>query len=273
MRSPEVFVINLDRRPDRLAEFDAVARKLGINYRRIAAVDAAKVDPLPLVDWWRSFLFENFNPPVRPQIGIFFSHRRAWQTIVDEEIPQALVCEDDIVPDEYDPDFLHLDIATLGLDLLRLERLDYKQIITPTFRMQASAPQPLDNRRIVFEPSFGSAAYLLTLEGARKCLHNEKFWFHVDHFDCHEHSVGLRSGLLLPTLFRQSSSPSDNSWFNRVDWATLSHGIAGTSEQPWPLQWLRQFLVWTHLLSLVPWPLSHGLKSWMLVLANRLPSS
>jgi Glycosyltransferase family 25 (LPS biosynthesis protein) len=202
----KVFVINLDRRQDRLAEISAELSRLGLEFERISAVDAKHVSVKNLVEWWKARVYNNFeNPPVG-QIGVFHSHRIAWQKMVDQNIPQALIFEDDALAINWDERITKLNLSELGLDQLRLERLT----------LRVWHPFPLDKKiynvlgqRAVNEASFGAAAQLLTLEGARKCLSVDKMWFNIDHYDFWSGVAGLRTAVLEKPMFQQSVSESD----------------------------------------------------------------
>jgi len=202
------FRINLDRRPDRLASASALLSRLGISYTRISVFDAKAASELRNVDWWRAFVYNNFRPPFLGQVGCYFSHRMIWQKMVDEGFAQVAVFEDDIVEGAFDPQFMDLDVASLGLDLLRLEGIPAR--FNPSiFHPRQPKPIKTIGRTITFAPSYGTAAYLITLEGARKCLAQERYWFNVDHFDMWTQLTGLRTGQLQPPSFRQSASASD----------------------------------------------------------------
>jgi GR25 family glycosyltransferase involved in LPS biosynthesis len=259
------FVINLDSRPDRLAEFTAMAASLNLSFRRISAVDARKIDAGPLADWWRTYLYNDFSAPQIGQVGVLASHRKVWQTIVDENLPQALVFEDDAIPGDFDGRFLSLSLKDLGLEQLRLEEVPCEEEIPTLYKFDIAAPVAALDRKVVFQPSFGAAAYIITQEGARKCLAAGKFWFNMDHFDCWAHVAGLRTGLLQPTIFKQSASPTSNSW---VDLAgmRLIKSQATRADAPLPVsqKLMRLALVHSQLPSILPWRWRRGARNWLM---------
>ena len=88
-----VLVINLDRSPERLAEFRAEASRLGLAFERLPAVDgrslseedvAARVDP--------HFRFQPMGPG---EVGVFLSHREAWRIAAEGPDRWIAVMEDD----------------------------------------------------------------------------------------------------------------------------------------------------------------------------------
>ena len=89
-----VFVINLDRRPDRWEAMSALFGRLGIAATRVAAIDARL---LAEQDRWE---YGNENPPDRT-IGIgdeacTLSHYKALSAFLKTDTPAALVLEDDV---------------------------------------------------------------------------------------------------------------------------------------------------------------------------------
>ena len=89
-----VLLINLDRSPERLAEFGAEAAGCGLAFERLPAIDgraltdaeiAALVDP--------NF---RFQPMGRGEAGIFLSHREAWRIAAAGPDRWTAVMEDDV---------------------------------------------------------------------------------------------------------------------------------------------------------------------------------
>ena len=86
-------VINLDRSPDRLAEFQAEAARCHLAFERLRAVDgkllteeelAARIDP-----------HFHFQPLGRGEVAIFLSHREAWRIAAAGPDRWTAVMEDD----------------------------------------------------------------------------------------------------------------------------------------------------------------------------------
>lgn len=80
----KVFLINLDRRPDRLAECDTWLRSQGIFYERISAYDG---QTLPGDD-----------PRRRAELGCKLSHEKAIKYILQRGYSKTLILEDDFDP-------------------------------------------------------------------------------------------------------------------------------------------------------------------------------
>lgn len=77
-----VVVINLDRRPDRLAEFDEQAKSIGLEYERHAAFDAEGK-------------LNNFGLPLRPSDACMKSHSDVINKAHNDGVKSLLVFEDD----------------------------------------------------------------------------------------------------------------------------------------------------------------------------------
>jgi GR25 family glycosyltransferase involved in LPS biosynthesis len=106
-----LLVINLERRPERLERFvEAVADhkgSAGVEPCRIAAMDGKLLmDDLPttLIQpslWEKARSGERSNDPwwatlTRGGVGLTLSHARAWLHIIENDLPMALVAEDDL---------------------------------------------------------------------------------------------------------------------------------------------------------------------------------
>ena len=93
--SSSVFLINLDRSPERLARIDQQLRSLDVAYTRVPGVDGRFLDPAlrsaPRGNEWY------FRPMENGDIGTYQSHRVCWQRVLDEGLDWAIVLEDDVV--------------------------------------------------------------------------------------------------------------------------------------------------------------------------------
>jgi glycosyl transferase family 25 len=89
-----VLAINLDRSPDRLAEFRAEAARCDLAFERLPAVDGRALpgaDLAGLID--PAF---RFQPVGRGEVGIFLSHRQAWRIAAAGPDRWTAVMEDDV---------------------------------------------------------------------------------------------------------------------------------------------------------------------------------
>lgn len=114
----KVFLVNLDKNPERLAAADAQLRKLGVEYERFPAVygaDLPKAEKRQAVNrfrWWCAV-----GRPVRDgEIGCALSHYALYRRMNEEKLPYACILEDDVVLDERFPKQLQRVAAWLNPD-------------------------------------------------------------------------------------------------------------------------------------------------------------
>lgn len=93
----KVFVVNLDRHPDRLASINKQLGDLGLPYQRISAVDGNKLTQLELDTVYDPVLCKRLlgRELARGEIGCAMSHLSICRQMVDESIEVACVLEDD----------------------------------------------------------------------------------------------------------------------------------------------------------------------------------
>jgi glycosyl transferase family 25 len=198
------FVVNLDSRPDRLAAITRMLNALGIPFKRVSAVSGKDPSIWKDVQLFKATIYNDLRFPPPGQIACFFSHRKIWKEMVDSNIRQALVFEDDAEVKDFDPEVLNIDLKAFGLDQLRLEDNGPRRHNWSKFKSI-----PVLGRQAANTPTSGTAAYIVTLEGAKKFLRQDKFWFFVDHQEMWGPVCGINSAVLRPTMFAQSDSPSD----------------------------------------------------------------
>ena len=118
----KVYLINLDRREDRLAAVDQQLQSLGMDYERIPAVDGSLNDYRP-PKIFNSFLYSiNFKKrPVDTEVACAQSHRCAWYAFLQSDSDCALILEDDVVIDSSLVTFLshkqlirHFDVINIS---------------------------------------------------------------------------------------------------------------------------------------------------------------
>ena len=192
MNNPRIFVINLDRSKERWENMkDQELRLNNIKLERVSGVDGFLLDKEEL----------NKREMITPfclnfcsmgMIGCWLSHLKVWKKVVDENLPYAIVLEDDtIFPENYSNKINGLlplipenaDIVLLGCSVggrddasLNLVEQSFSLFYKP--RDYASI-----NQEIIIPKMFvGSYAYLITQQGARKCIKEMgKANYHIDH--------------------------------------------------------------------------------------------
>ncbi|MEA1988679.1 MAG: glycosyltransferase family 25 protein [Pseudomonadota bacterium] len=115
-----VFVINLERNPDRLDFISKRLESLGIDFQRVDAIDGYALSD--------NFIEEFRQNSKRPtgwkegQIGCFLSHRKAWQQIVDGKEEYGIVFEDDLhIAESLKSVIFNLNWIPEDADVVRLE--------------------------------------------------------------------------------------------------------------------------------------------------------
>lgn len=154
------YLINLDKNVDRLHVMDAQLTRLGLGYERVEAVSGKELSPVEVERDFaavRSFLAMGVRL-TRGEIGCALSHGIAYSRMEDENLPVALVLEDDVV------------LGDGFLDALE-DAVNFVDVNKPQVVLFSAWNVPEDERRphgIVNAP-FGTCAdaYLITLPAAR----------------------------------------------------------------------------------------------------------
>lgn len=236
-----IFLINLDHRPDRLAFVSAQLAQLNLPFIRKAAVNGAQltVQQQTLFDQ-RRFILEQKKKPVLGEIGCAWSHRQIWQHMLDEQLPYALILEDDIQIDSRMPDFLTDSAHYRSFDFLNLsahepyavDELSLKALLAanqlhrPAFWQSRTLWKNLEWRRrwrifrlhaltgshIACEcdpaPALTSG-YILSLHGARALLATSATMFYPIDLTWRYSGGCLKQAFLAQPLIRQSMGDSD----------------------------------------------------------------
>ena len=157
------FLINLDRHPDRLAAAQTRLAQAGVHAERVAAVDGYALSPAErraAVARFHALLARGrlYTPG---QIGCALSHHAIYRRMIAENIPAALVFEDDVL---LTPEFpASLAAAETLLDANRRQVFLFSDGTYP--------PLPGDGRAFAHATDGDCAeAYLITLPAARELL-------------------------------------------------------------------------------------------------------
>jgi glycosyl transferase family 25 len=175
----ELYLINLDRRADRLAAMAQESRKAGLCFTRVAAVDGqSPASQAPMRDWFAA------GGPLGPLPSgdrcCTLSHRRAWEALAASGAPYAAVFEDDV---RLTPAAAALlaDTAWIppGTDLVKLEHFG-PQSQKVLVRDERPGPAGLTLGRLASRHT-GAAAYILSRRAALLLLDITRFDLPVDH--------------------------------------------------------------------------------------------
>lgn len=195
-----ILVINLDRSLDRLAAISERLAHLGLTFVRIPAIDGHTLGRQEQRLAYRKRLWRSH--PTRSEIGCHLSHLRALQHIIDHKIPKAIILEDDA---EFEPAFV--SVAQEDFDpRVKLDVLKLEGILRARLAIKISGAHP---NLAVVRNTYGSAAYLVTLEGAKRILKrlSPMISRYDDELFCYWRN-GLRIYDYLPYPARQCGAPS-----------------------------------------------------------------
>lgn len=139
-----ILYINLDRRSDRNDYISKNLRQLSLSATRVAAIDGTlvKESEKRFVDYDK-FILRMKRPIRQGEIGCAMSHRKIWQTMINDDIPYALIIEDDVT--------LHPDILLLLNTPLFYQKYDFINISEsePYLVTNSSIQKIMGNRNIV----------------------------------------------------------------------------------------------------------------------------
>jgi glycosyl transferase family 25 len=197
-----VFLINLDRSPDRLARCAPPLDALGLPWERVSAVDGARLEPddlrrlnpqpPPHGEW--------FRPLTAGEIGCFLSHLRCWQLIAERDLACGLILEDDF---ERLEGCTRETLQALAATASRWDVLKLSHPLRRTRLVQAVAGIRLERGG---RGRVDCNAYLLSRRGAAKLIpQRERIWRPVDFEFKHHWERGLAVLTTRPALFHQLS--------------------------------------------------------------------
>ena len=169
MTLPPIFVISLARAAHRREMMRARLGSRGFKYEIVDAVDGVSLNLADCGNRLRQDIMRcKYGRDLFPtEIGCYLSHYNLWGRIVADEIPCALVLEDDAD--------LNGDFAPVVADVLALNcRWDVVHLAAHRRELVDVAFRGLAGRDYVFgrykQRLLGAHVYLISLAGARKLL-------------------------------------------------------------------------------------------------------
>jgi glycosyl transferase family 25 len=170
-----IYVINLGRAHDRRAWMESELARVGLAATFIPAIDGLKLGP-KCREW-----LANCRGPYRLSPGeasLIFSHRKVWRAFLAGGARHALVLEDDVHLGRDFAPLLAVDWSQWTFDVVKLETITNRQI------WLSRRSWPLPGRRLhrLGSAHWGTAAYIVSVAGARKLLQRTRIEFEpVDH--------------------------------------------------------------------------------------------
>lgn len=199
-----IYLVNLDRRPDRLAMMEAMAARLGLRFIRIPAVDAANA---PRAEIDRLFAASGPLGEIPPgDKCCLLSHRQFWEQLVASGEDYATVLEDDAVLTASAARFL-TDASWIppGVDLVKPEHYGPKGQRILVSDSAAVAPG-FELARLRSRHT-GTGGYIISRRAAEKLLAVKRFNLPVDHLLFNPNNSPEFSWLaprqLIPAVLRQ----------------------------------------------------------------------
>jgi len=210
-----VWVINLEKRPDRLEKIGKRLDQLGIEWENIEAIDGencikSKLD-ISAKNGEIGFLSKNTR-------ACTARHYKACELLVTRKDNFAIILEDDVdLSDEFKDLLFDKSWIPKGAELIKLEKFAPTKI--SKILVGKSLSQALNKTRNVhkmYSRHTGAAAYLLSVNGADKLLKwNLKYTVPVDHILFNETvsklSTSLAPMILIPPIAWQSDEVGQGS--------------------------------------------------------------
>ncbi len=193
-----VYVINLDRRPDRLAGISENLERIGIAWQRISAIDAESLTDDDTGPW----MDEGSAACSR-------SHCKALETLLASSHPAAMILEDDTEVASDTPAFLDsVEWWPAGHGLLKLDTPEDRFHLPMVGPRRGGAPTGRELREIVYW-GVGGMGYLIDRAAARIVLDSpERETTAIDVLLFHLRESGtarrLRPLWVVPSLVRES---------------------------------------------------------------------
>lgn len=206
MRIP-IFVVNLSRRPDRLAHMSTQLDRLGLPWERVEAHDMLDYDADLLAREVASTDHVRDMGPGSQCCAL--TNFDIYRRIVTEGLPGGLVLQDDIdLSDRIVPFLTSLDWLPDGIDLVQFEK--YGKPSSLRLLGPAIGRMPGDGLSLhrLYSRTGGAACYLITRAGAERILAEKPLLrMPIDHFLFSPnispvfHSLGV--AVVNPSLARQ----------------------------------------------------------------------
>ncbi len=196
-----VFLINLDRSPDRLVTASRHFADAGIPFQRISGFDASKEEMSSIPIDQEAFTKIHGRKSIRKgEIGVYQSHLRAINTLLETDKDFAIILEDDVLP---------LPHTITSIQQLIAWEADWD--IVPLFYFHSGGPVTLkhsDNLKLTVNLAHisSAAAYMINRRAAQVLLkHMTVQRACVDHALFENWAHGLRLRGIVPMAMQLSA--------------------------------------------------------------------
>ncbi|XP_012279221.1 glycosyltransferase 25 family member [Orussus abietinus] len=168
----EVYMINLERRPERRVRMERCFKELGIDAKLVKAVDGRTIDTKMFDNWGMSMMPTYLDPyHKRPmtngEVGCFLSHFLIWEEVVSNNYTRVMILEDDI---RFEP-YFRRKVNFIISELTRLD-LDWDLVYLGRKRMQEQEEPMVEGSEFLVHAgySYWTLGYMLSLKGAQKLI-------------------------------------------------------------------------------------------------------
>lgn len=221
----KTFVVSLADEQERRNHVRELVAQYQLDAEFIDAVDLRKVDDKVAYQFYQPTerALRKNKLLNRPEVGCALSHQNIYKRMIDEQIPIALVLEDDVqfltspkeVLDNYEQQALagqsplSFDVLILGYVKVTLEQLPYYYRKTPIKKREQMGKYWLGTPWEQY--GCGTVAYIVTLEGARKMRQaTGKISVTADNWSHFEEHNQLRVWHLRPSVAIEASERFDS---------------------------------------------------------------
>ena len=160
-----IFVISLPGAVERRQFQKQQLFELGLDYEILNAISIDDIND----EIYKKHYFDWQRPLRNTEVACYFSHRSAWQKIINNNMP-ALILEDDALLSQCVPELLKSFTNKKNVDLINLEVRSRKKFISKIGQDTAC------NSRLfrLYQDRTGAAGYILWPPGAKKLLQYER---------------------------------------------------------------------------------------------------
>jgi len=161
----QIFIINLPSAIERRELQKDQLTKLGLEYKILNATSTTDINE----DTYKKHYFDWQRPLINTEVACYFSHRSAWERVIENREP-ALILEDDAILSKTLPELL-INLRDIeNTDLINLENRSRKKFVSNSYLDIGCNSKLLR----LYQDRTGAAGYILWPSGAKKLIQFEK---------------------------------------------------------------------------------------------------
>jgi len=161
----KIFIINLPNAIERRKFQQKQLSKLSLDYEILKAISIHDISSETYAKHYK-----DWQRPLRnTEVACYFSHRSAWQKIIDNNVP-GLIIEDDALLSKHTPEILNSINELSNADLIQLEARGRKKLM----KNQGLIISSTHSLYRLYQDRTGAAGYVLWPSGAKKLLEHER---------------------------------------------------------------------------------------------------